>query len=37
MLARGFRADVLAGLAMRARPDGPHYDGPDDYVIHDLR
>lgn len=37
MLARGFRADVLVGLAMRARPDGPDYDGPDNYVIDDLR
>jgi hypothetical protein len=25
------------GLAMRARPDGPDYDGPDNYVIDDLR
>jgi hypothetical protein len=37
MLARGFRADVLVGLAMRARPDGPDYDGPENYVIDDLR
>jgi predicted N-acetyltransferase YhbS len=37
MLARGFRADVLMGLAMRGRPGGPDYDGPHDYVIDDLR
>jgi GNAT superfamily N-acetyltransferase len=37
MLARGFRADVLVGLAMRGRPDGPDYDGPEHYVIDDLR
>jgi predicted N-acetyltransferase YhbS len=37
MLARGFRADVLVGLAMRGRPDGPDYDGPQHYVIDDLR
>jgi hypothetical protein len=36
MLARGFRAD-LVGLAMRSRPDGPNYDGPQHYVIDDLR
>ena len=36
MLARGFRADLI-GLAMRARTDGPDYDGPQDYVIDDLR
>ena len=36
MLARGFRAD-LVGLAMRSRPDGPDYDGPQHYVIDDLR
>ena len=37
MLARGFRADVLVGLAMRSRPDAPDYDGPEHYVIDDLR
>lgn len=37
MLARGYRADVLIGLAMRNRPDGPDYDGPEHYVIDDLR
>jgi predicted N-acetyltransferase YhbS len=37
MLARGFRADVLVGLAMRSRPGGPDYDGPEHYVIDDLR
>jgi hypothetical protein len=36
MLARGFRAAVLVGLAMR-RPNGPDYDRPQDYVIDDLR
>lgn len=36
MLARGFRAD-LVGLAMRSRPDEPDYDGPQQYVIDDLR
>jgi len=37
MLARGFRSDVLVGLAMRSRPDAPDYDGPEHYVIDDLR
>jgi GNAT superfamily N-acetyltransferase len=37
MLARGFRADVLIGLAMRGRPGGPDYDRPQHYVIDDLR
>jgi GNAT superfamily N-acetyltransferase len=36
MLRRGFRAD-LVGLAMRSRPDAPDYDGPEQYVIDDLR
>ena len=36
MLARGYRA-FLVGLAMRTRPDGPDYDGPEHYVIDDLR
>ena len=36
MLARGFGTD-LVGLAMRARPDGPDYDGPEQYVLDDLR
>lgn len=37
MLDRGFRADVTVGLSMRGRPEGPDYDGPEDYVIDDLR
>jgi len=36
MLARGFRTQRL-GLSMRWRPDGPDYDGPEHYVIDDLR
>lgn len=36
MLARGYRA-FLVGLAMRREPEGPDYDGPQHYVIDDLR
>jgi GNAT superfamily N-acetyltransferase len=36
LLQRGFRTHRL-GLSMRLRPDGPDYDGPDQYVIDDLR
>jgi GNAT superfamily N-acetyltransferase len=36
MLNRGFLTD-LVGLAMRSRPDALDYDGPEQYVIDDLR
>jgi N-acetylglutamate synthase-like GNAT family acetyltransferase len=36
MLHRGFRA-VQIGVSMHARPGGPDYDGPEHYVIDDLR
>jgi len=36
MLQRGFRAHQI-GVSMRSRPDGPDYDGPEHYVIDDLR
>jgi N-acetylglutamate synthase-like GNAT family acetyltransferase len=36
MLARGYRT-FLVGLAMRSLPEGPDYDGPQHYVIDDLR
>ena len=36
MLERGFRAGQI-GVSMRLRPEGPDYDGPEHYVIDDLR
>jgi predicted N-acetyltransferase YhbS len=36
LLSRGFVTWRL-GLSMRLRPDGPDYDGPEQYVIDDLR
>jgi hypothetical protein len=36
LLARGFRTERI-GLAMRLRPEGPHFDTPAYYVIDDLR
>ena len=36
LLARGFRAERI-GVAMRLRPEGPHFDTPTHYVIDDLR
>ena len=36
LLARGFRTERI-GLAMRLRPEGPHFDTPAHYVIDDLR
>jgi GNAT superfamily N-acetyltransferase len=36
MLQRGYETERI-GLAMRLRPDGPDYDGPEQYVIDDLR
>jgi GNAT superfamily N-acetyltransferase len=36
MLQRGYRFQRL-GLSMLRQPDGPHFNGPDDYVIDDLR
>jgi hypothetical protein len=36
LLQPGFRTHRL-GLSMRLRPDIPDYDGPDQYVIDDLR
>jgi hypothetical protein len=36
MLNRGFRATVI-GISMRLHPDGPDYDGPQHYVLDDLR
>ena len=36
MLRRGFRA-IQIGVAMHSRPEGPDYDGPESYVIDDLR
>jgi len=36
LLQRGFRSNRF-GISMRLRPDGPDYDGPEHYVIDDLR
>lgn len=36
MLQRGYETERI-GLSMRLRPDGPDYDGPEQYVIDDLR
>jgi hypothetical protein len=36
LLARGFRAEQI-GVSMWLRPDEPRLDGPEQYVIDDLR
>lgn len=36
LLNRGFRA-IQIGVSMHSRPEGPGYDGPEQYVIDDLR
>jgi hypothetical protein len=36
LLARGFRTEQI-GVSMRLRPEEPHFDAPEHYVIDDLR
>jgi GNAT superfamily N-acetyltransferase len=36
LLARGFRTQQI-GLSMRLRPEAPHFAGPEDYILDDLR
>jgi N-acetylglutamate synthase-like GNAT family acetyltransferase len=36
LLARGFRTEQI-GVSMLQRPDEPHFNGPADYVLDDLR